>query len=285
MFKKILIVLALTACGDDINSGDDSPVDGVCPENSTHPDCVKPEDAGEFGSLEQPIIIHAEHGFTGTYGPCTHPFPGGDCYVPDQKANIIAWHAYSCNVTLGGQSGAWWYQSVQLAVYAARDYMVARGWPTEVIKYTSPPAIPGGNVHVKCDYGPGSIGQTKINQTPLGTPFDCHDTAHGDLCQYNSGTIVVRPNTAVSAAMWGTTTNSQKVNMIYNVALHEWLHFAGLPHRPHNPSAMNIMMPNIQAWLSPQWTTRMVPDVTQSMSLYCYVHTSSTTPIVGCPAP
>jgi hypothetical protein len=84
--------------------------------------------------------------------------------------------------------------------------------------------------------------------------------------------------------MWSIATSTQKSNMIYNVMFHEWLHFAGMPHRPHNPAAMNIMMPNIQAWLSPQWTTKMVPDVTQSMSLYCYVNTSSTTPIVGCPA-
>lgn len=283
--KAAMALLALAwGCGGD-GPKDDSPIDGVCPAESDHPDCVAPSDAGddEVGALEQPIIIHGEHGTTQAMGPCTHPFPGGTCYVPDHKANIIGWHAYSCNNTRGGQNGAWWFQAVERAVNDARDYLRARGWPTEVIKYTSAPALPGGNMWVKCEYGSGTIGVTRINEFG-GTPFDCHDTPHGDLCQYNAGTMVVRPDTAVSTPMWSQTTSAQRSNMIYNVALHEILHFAGLPHRAHDPNNMNIMMPAIQAWLSPQWTTRMVPDVNQSLALYCYVNTSSTTPIVGCPA-
>lgn len=281
MATKLAMALVMLAWGCSDGPEDDSPVDGVCPQGSSHPDCAEPTDAGELGSLEQPIIIHGEHGFTESYGFCSFPFPGGECYVPDHKANIIGWHAYSCNNTRGGQSGAWWYQAVERAVRDAKDYLDARGWPTEIVKLTSAPPWSPGNVQAKCEYGGGSIGQTKINDLG-GTPFDCHDTPHGDLCQYNGATVVVRPDTAVASVMWPQTTGTQRSNMIYNVMFHEILHFAGLPHRAHNPNAMNIMMPNVQSWLSPQWTTRMVPDADQSEALRCYVHTSSTTPIAGC---
>jgi hypothetical protein len=283
--KKLLALLLLAfGCGD--GPSDDSPIDGVCPADSAHEDCTQPTDAGdaEVGILEAPIILHGEHGTTAAMGPCTHPFPGGECYVPDQKSNIIAFHAYSCNFSRGGQSGAWWYQIVERAVRDAEAYLDVRGWPTEVVKLDSAPPWPVGNVQAKCDYGPGTVGQTVIGQT-FTNPWDCHDTPHGDVCQYYGAHVMVRPNTAVAAPMWSQVTAAQKANMVYNVMLHELLHYTGLPHREHNPNAMNIMMPAIQAWLSTQWTTRMVPDVNQSLALYCYVHTSSTTPIVGCPAP
>lgn len=282
MTKAVMaLVMFAWACGDA--PFDDAPFDGVCPEGSTHPDCAAPADAGELGTLEQPIIIHGEHGTASNQGPCTHPFPGGECFVPDQKGNIIAWHPYTCNRDLGGKSGAWWYQAVARGLYATRDYLVARGWPTEVVTLSSEPPWSVGNIQFRCDYGSGSIGQTSVNEFG-GSPFDCHDTPHGDLCQYKAGVITIRPQVAVNSVMWNQTTTAQKSNMLYNVGFHEGLHYAGLPHRPHNSNNMNIMMPAIQAWLSTQWTTRMVPDVNQSLSLYCYVHTSSTTPIVGCSA-
>lgn len=279
--SAMALVMFAAACGDE-GPKDDSPIDGVCPAGSTHPDCAEPSDAGdeEVGSLQQPIIIYGEHGTAANMGPCLTPF-NGPCYVPDRKANIIGWHPYTCNQARGGQSGAWWYQAVDRGLRATRDYLVARGWPTEIITYDHEPAIQGGNVQFKCQYGSGSLGETLINELG-GTPFDCHDTSLGQLCQYNSAVIVIRPDKAVSTVMWSQTTSAQKTNMIYNAAFHEGLHFAGLSHRPHDPNNMNIMMPAIQAWLSPQWTTRMVPDVSQSMALYCYVNTSSTTPIVGC---
>jgi hypothetical protein len=284
MFKRIVFVLALVVgCGDDIDSSVEEPADGVCQEGSTHPDCAEPTDAGELGELNQPIIIHGEHGTTAAMGPCTLPFPGGSCYVPDHKSNIVAWHPYTCFKDFGGKSGAWWYQAVARGMKAGIDYVNARGWNIQLVTLDSPPAITVGNIQVKCDYGAGAIGQTAINEFG-GTPFDCHSTQHGNLCQYNAGVISIRPPRAPSNPIWATSTTTEKSNMVYNVTLHEMLHFWGLPHRAHDPNNMNVMMPAIQAWLSTQWTTKMVPDVNQSLSLYCYVNTSSTTPIVGCPA-
>jgi hypothetical protein len=276
-----LISALSLGCGD--GPSDDSPINGVCPEFSTHPDCTEP-DGGEVGSLEQPIIIQGEHGIAANMGPCGNPFSGGTCYVPDNKANIVAWHPYTCFNNIGGMSGAWWYQSVYKGMKAGIDYLNARGWNMQLVTLDAPPGITVGNIQVRCDYGSGAIGQTAINANIAGTPLDCHDTSRGDLCQYNSAVIYVRPPRAPSNPIWATATTTQKSNMVYNVGFHEVLHFAGLPHRAHNPNAMNIMMPSIQAWLSTQWTTKMVPDVNQSLALYCYVHTSSTTPIVGCPA-
>lgn len=282
--KKLLtlMLLGLFACGD--GPSEDSPIDGVCSEDSTHEDCTPPTDAGaEVGQLEAPIIVHGEHGTVSNMGPCTLPFPGGACYVPDSKANIVAWHPYTCFTDLGGQSGAWWYQAVYRGMKAGVDYLNARGWPTELVTLDAAPPWPVGNIQVRCSYGAGAIGQTAINEFG-GTPFDCHDTQYGDLCQYNAGTIYMRPPRAPTNPIWATATSTQRSNMVYNVVFHEMLHFAGLPHRAHDPNNMNVMMPAIQAWLSTQWTTKMVPDVNQSLSLYCYVPSSSTTPIVGCPS-
>lgn len=282
----IFSCLFFLACGDDIDSGNDPPVNGMCThETRNHPDCSTPEDAGEVGSLEQPIVIHGEYGLTiSNMGVCTHPFPGGTCYGANNRTFTVVFHAYSCLTTVAPHNGAWWYQQVWNGVTAWRDYLNVRGWNVTAIKQTSPGSS-FAHVNVMCGYGLGgtAFAQTIISEG-IDNIFDCHDTPHGDFCQYSIGSIVVRPDKAPTNPMWTQTTSAQRANMVYNAVFHEGLHFTGMPHRAHNPSNMNIMMPAIQAWLSTQWTTKMVPDVNQSMSIYCYVPTSSTTPIVGCPA-
>jgi hypothetical protein len=285
MFKKILIVMAfIIGCGDDIGSHDEDP-EGYCKEGSTHPDCAEPSDAAEpeVGSLKQPIVLNVDYGATKTYGPCTHPFPGGICYGANNKTFTVVFHAYSCLTTVAPHNGAWWYQMIWGGVQRWRDYMNARGWNVTTVKQTAP-GESFAHVDIFCYYGQaGTAMATTIITEGVDNVFDCHDTPHGDFCQYSIGTIAIRPDKAPMNPMWASATSTQRANMIDNVMVHEGLHYSGLAHRPHNPDAMNIMMPAIQSWLSTQWTTKMVPDVNQSLALYCYVHSSSTTPIVGCP--
>lgn len=278
--KKLLLAILLTVMGCGDGPSDDVP---TCTDVD-HPDCTAPADAG-VGVLTEPIVIHGEYGATAAMGPCTHPFPGGVCYGANNRTFTVVFHAYSCAQTVGGASGAWWYQSIERGVKRGVSYLNDRSWNVTYVKQTAPgPSF--GHVDVVCNYGSsGAIGTTIINESFPDHVFDCHDTQHGDFCQYSEATIVIRPDRAPTNPIWATATTSQRTNMVNNVGFHETMHFAGLPHRPHNPDAMNVMMPAIQAWLSPQWTSVMVPDVYQSLAIYCYVPTSSTTPIVGCPAP
>ena len=282
MFKKIVFALLVAVgCGDGPSY--DSPVDGVCPAGSTHPDCEQPADAGQVVTLEQSIILNNNHGMTLSHNECTLPFPGGWCYGPNNRTFWINFHAYSCLTDVAPHNGAWWYQAIWAGLVRSRDYLNVRGWNVTLTKQDTGGRTNFGHVQVYCFNDSGAIGQTSINESFPDHIFDCHDTVNGEYCQYSRANIFIRPLRAQSNPIWSTTTSTNRGNMINNVTFHEMMHFAGLGHRPHDSNNMNIMMPAIQAWLSPQWTTKMVPDVYQSLAIYCYVPTSSTTPIVGCP--
>jgi len=187
-------------------------------------DDFEPDGDVLIGNLGQEIFVPTNYGTakgssSESAPPCTPPWPGSICTVPDNKHIKIGFQAGTCSS---------WYQARVVSGHATWQFWINNlgdDWGTST----------GNNYQIKC----GTIGVIN-GKRPLATfalndqDVDTHPTEHGTLMQYRKGTITIDPANIEAMAGWGSLSEASKQRVVDNAVKHELGHLVGFPHESGN---------------------------------------------------
>jgi hypothetical protein len=221
---------AIAICMDDPDACG-AAYDSITPEPPTAEDLAS--DANDIGSLKQAIFLDLAYGWDGDQNRCwTGPWGGGICGVPDRKV-------WTINIpTTANPRGcsADFIAGITTAAFEAKWQATTRaghGWSISVSTATSSP----GAITMSCNSGTGGpvpqVAATQVDATP--PPFGgwtCNGPSGRKVCQYSKidWTRVYHNKFAAGIPGWSGYNQTQRRNIIAQVALHENFHSFGFGH-------------------------------------------------------
>lgn len=234
-----------------------------------------------YGTSKQPIYMPLEYGSeSSTSSPrCIPPWGGGECQVPDSRTmsvRVMNTPSGDSNCGTAGNPASGTGKAVNDAVNDAIAIANSKGW---LMTRKADNSLTG-QITVRC------TGSSSGNPaTTTGANYDCHDTEHGDLCQFGTANIEVRMGVIFAMPGYQQATAAQRQNVIYNILKHELGHALGFGHNTFGmASVMFSPMPSAPvANVTDPWDGYRAFAKDELHMLDCYRDSSGTTP--DCPNP